>query len=57
MTDKFMLGYTSDFKADERVIFGQYDLGKNFNLTYSERQKLDGTRKHWGGIEYRINFN
>lgn len=56
MTDRFMLGYTSDFNSDEKVVFGQYDLGRHFNLTYSEKQKLSGERKHWAGIEYRIDF-
>ena len=56
LTDKFMLGYTTDFNAEERVVFGQYDLGRHFNVTYSDKQKLDGDRKNWYGLEYRVDF-
>lgn len=56
LTDKFMIGYTSDFSANEKVIFGQYDLGRHFNLTYSEKQRMDNSRRHWAGIEYRVDF-
>ena len=56
LTDKFMLGYTTDFNAEERVIFGQYDLGRHFNVTYSDKQALDGERKDWYGLEYRVDF-
>ena len=56
LTDRFMVGYTSDFNSDEKVIFGQYDLGRHFNLTYSEKQRLSGERQHWAGVEYRIDF-
>lgn len=56
LTDKFMVGYTTSFNADEKVLYGQYDIGKHFNLTYSEREKLDNKKEHWYGLEYRIDF-
>lgn len=56
LTDKFMVGYTTDFHAEESVIFGQYDLGRHFNLTYSDKRRLGGERKDWYGLEYRIDF-
>jgi len=56
LTDRFMVGYTTDFNAEERVIFGQYDLGRHFNLTYSDKRRLSGERKDWYGVEYRVDF-
>lgn len=56
LTDKFMVGYTTSFNGDESIMYGQYDIGKHFNLTYSEKAKLDNKKEHWYGIEYRIDF-
>lgn len=56
ITDKFMLGYTTSVNNEEKVIFGQYDIGRNFNISISEKDKKSGERDHWVGLEYRIDF-
>lgn len=57
VNDNLMLGYTTGVNGEEKVIFGQYDLGPHFNLTYSEKEKEKSRRERWFGLEYRIDFN
>lgn len=57
VNDNLMLGYTTDVSGEEKVIFGQYDFGPHFNMTYSEKEKEKSKRERWFGLEYRIDFN
>lgn len=53
---KFMLGYTTSFDAVSRSVFGQYDLSRRLNLTYSRTYDLAAKPEDWYGLEYKISF-
>ena len=52
----FMLGYTTSFDAVDRSIFGQYDISKHMNITYSRSYDMSRDPKDWYGLEYKISF-
>ena len=56
LTDNFMIGYTSSFDGIDRSIFGQYDISRHFNLTYSRSYDLSDEAEDWYGVEYKITF-
>ena len=56
LNNNFMLGYTTSFDAVDRSIFGQYDISKHMNLTYSRSYDLSKDTKDWYGLEYKISF-
>ena len=56
LTDKFLVGYTTSFNGLDRTLFGQYDISKHLNLTYSRSYELDSKPKNWYGLEYNVNF-
>lgn len=56
LNNNFMLGYTTSFDAVDRSIFGQYDISKHMNLTYSRSYDLSKDPKDWYGLEYKISF-
>ena len=56
LNDNFMLGYTTSFDAVDRSIFGQYDISKHMNITYSRSYDMSKDPKDWYGLEYKISF-
>lgn len=56
LTDKFLVGYTTSFNGLDRTMFGQYDISKHLNFTYSRSYELDGKPETWYGLEYNVNF-
>ena len=56
VTRHLMLGYTTSFDGIDRSIFGQYDISRHFNLTYSRSYDLSDTAENWYGVEYKISF-
>ena len=56
LTNKFLIGYTTSFNGLDRTIFGQYDISKHLNLSYSRSYELDDRPKDWYGLEYNVNF-
>lgn len=56
LTDKFLIGYTTSFNGLDRTMFGQYDISKHLNLTYSRSYELNGKAENWYGLEYNVNF-
>lgn len=56
LNNNFMLGYTTSFDANDKSIFGQYDISKHMNLTYSRTYDLSKDVKDWYGLEYKISF-
>lgn len=56
LTKNFMLGYTTSFDGVDRSIFGQYDISRHFNLTYSRSYDLSDEAEEWYGVEYRLSF-
>ncbi len=56
LNNNFMLGYTTSFDAVDRSIFGQYDISRHMNLTYSRSYDLSKDPKDWYGLEYKISF-
>lgn len=56
LTNNFMIGYTTSFDGIDRSIFGQYDISRHFNLTYSRSYDLSNEPEDWYGVEYRVTF-
>lgn len=56
LNNNFMLGYTTSFDANDKSIFGQYDISKHMNVTYSRTYDLAKEPKDWYGLEYKISF-
>lgn len=56
LNNNFMLGYTTSFDAEDKSIFGQYDISKHMNITYSRTYDLSKEAKDWYGLEYKISF-
>lgn len=56
LNNNFMLGYTTSFDAVDRSIFGQYDISKHMNVTYSRSYDMSKDPKDWYGLEYKISF-
>ena len=56
LTDKFLVGYTTSFDGIDRSIFGQYDISKHMNITYSRNYDLSKDPEDWWGVEYKITF-
>ena len=56
LNDNFMIGYTTSFDAVDRSIFGQYDISKHMNITYSRSYDMSKDPKDWYGLEYKISF-
>ncbi len=56
LNNNFMLGYTTSFDAEDKSIFGQYDISKHMNITYSRTYDLSKDVKDWYGLEYKISF-
>lgn len=56
LNNNFMLGYTTSFDGNDRSIFGQYDISKHMNVTYSRTYNLSKDYKDWYGLEYKITF-
>lgn len=56
LNNNFMIGYTTSFDNVDRSIFGQYDISRHMNLTYSRSYDLSKEVKDWYGLEYKISF-
>ena len=56
LDDKFMVGYTTSFDGVDRSIFGQYDLNKRMNITYSRSYDISKEAENWCGLEYKVTF-
>lgn len=56
LNNNFMIGYTTSFDAVDRSIFGQYDISKHMNITYSRSYDMSKYPKDWYGLEYKISF-
>ena len=56
LNNNFMIGYTTSFDAVDRSIFGQYDISKHMNITYSRSYDMSRDPKDWYGLEYKISF-
>ena len=56
LNNNFMLGYTTSFDANDKSIFGQYDISKHMNITYSRTYDMSRDVKDWYGLEYKISF-
>ncbi len=54
---KLMAGYTTSFNGIDRSFFGQYDINRRMNFTYSRSYDLSDEAEDWFGLEYRVNFN
>ncbi|MBQ9763530.1 MAG: translocation/assembly module TamB domain-containing protein [Phascolarctobacterium sp.] len=57
LNDRFMAGYTTSFNGIDRSIFGQYDINKRVNITYSRSYDLSDEAEDWFGLEYKVGFN
>ncbi len=57
LTPALLFGYTTSFDTEQSAVFGQVDITRHFNLTYSRR---DGQAvqepEDWYGLEYKISF-
>ena len=56
LNNNFMVGYTSSFDALDRSVFGQYDISRHMNITYSRSYDLNDKADNWYGLEYKITF-
>ncbi len=57
LTPALLFGYTTSFDAEQSAIFGQIDLSRRFNITYSRRKGLDAAdNEDWYGLEYKVSF-
>ena len=56
LNNNFMFGYTTSFDALDRSIFGQYDISRHMNITYSRSYDLNDKADNWYGLEYKITF-
>ena len=56
LNNNFMFGYTTSFDALDRSIFGQYDISRHMNITYSRSYDMDDKTENWYGLEYKITF-
>ena len=56
LNNNFMFGYTTSFDALDRSIFGQYDISRHMNITYSRSYDLNDKTDNWYGLEYKITF-
>ncbi len=54
---RLMAGYTTSFNGIDRSFFGQYDISRRMNFTYSRSYDLSDEAEDWFGIEYKVNFN
>ena len=54
---RFMAGYTTSFDGIDRSIFGQYDINRRLNVTYSRSYDLSDKAEDWFGLEYKVGFN
>ena len=54
---RFMAGYTTSFDGIDRSIFGQYDINRRLNITYSRSYDLSDEAEDWFGLEYKVGFN
>ena len=54
---RFMAGYTTSFDGIDRSIFGQYDINRRLNVTYSRSYDLSDEAEDWFGLEYKVGFN
>lgn len=56
LNNNFMFGYTTSFDALDRSIFGQYDISRHMNITYSRSYDMNDKTENWYGLEYKITF-
>lgn len=56
LNDKIMVGYTTSFDGVDRSIFGQYDINKRLNFTYSRSYDISDEAEEWYGMEYKVTF-
>ena len=56
LNNNFMFGYTTSFDALDRSIFGQYDISRHMNITYSRSYDMSDKTEDWYGLEYKITF-
>lgn len=56
LNNNFMFGYTTSFDALDRSFFGQYDISRHMNITYSRSYDLNDKTDNWYGLEYKITF-
>lgn len=57
LTPATLIGYTTSFDGENRAIFGQLDISRHFNLTYSRKyEELSVGPENWYGLEYKISF-
>ena len=54
---RFMAGYTTSFDGIDRSFFGQYDINRRLNITYSRSYDLSDEAEDWFGLEYKVGFN
>lgn len=54
---RFMAGYTTSFDGIDRSFFGQYDINRRLNVTYSRSYDLSDEAEDWFGLEYKVTFN
>ena len=52
-----MAGYTTSFDGIDRSIFGQFDINRRLNVTYSRSYDLSDEAEDWFGLEYKVGFN
>lgn len=57
LTNRFMAGYTTSFDGIDRSFFGQYDINRRLNVTYSRSYDLSDEAEDWFGLEYKVTFN
>lgn len=56
LNNNFMFGYTTSFDALDRSFFGQYDISRHMNITYSRSYEMNSDAEDWYGLEYKITF-
>lgn len=56
LNDKIMIGYTTSFDGVDRSIFGQYDISRHLNITYSRSYDISDKAENWYGLEYKVTF-
>lgn len=56
LNNNLLLGYTTSFDALDRSIFGQYDISRHMNITYSRSYDIANRSEDWYGLEYKISF-
>lgn len=57
LTDRLLLGYTTNMNNTDSVVFGKLYFGDHFDIYYAKNYKLDEKdQNNWYGVEYRTSF-